>query len=329
ATRIDPKVDARLLKKWKRHDLWPKTREQETNIMGPGDEPHIYSRFCPEVSYETFGIFASAMARYADEIDSGNAHEALGRQGAAADDWRWAWAQVTPSHYSDCPLFAPLLHENKETRVDKILSWAKNSPIISALIVAGIVLAAVAGAVTHVSTILSPFRREHVVIIATKVREGGKTFVQFAPKDSRQLVQRIVLDFPSDVYPERETLAPPFKEDVEMSLLKMPGLLQAQIPDEKLHEPYDAWMVTDSVPVALTLNYFTSAGDFRTDKLLYEMDFFYRVHQRCDNVGNCLHDPWQFGLSNIRYDRLLGRFEEPKSTVDAMLARKHFKFERY
>jgi hypothetical protein len=53
ATRIDPKVDARLLKKWKRHDLWPKTREQETSIVGPGDEPHIYSRFCPEVSYDT------------------------------------------------------------------------------------------------------------------------------------------------------------------------------------------------------------------------------------------------------------------------------------
>jgi integrase len=53
--------------------------------MGPVDEPHIYSRFCPEVSYETFGIFASAMARYADEIDSGNAHEALGRQALCLD----------------------------------------------------------------------------------------------------------------------------------------------------------------------------------------------------------------------------------------------------
>jgi hypothetical protein len=336
ATRIDPKVDAKLLRRWKRHDLWPKTREQETSIMGPVDEPHIYSRFCPEVSYDTFGIFASAMARYADEIDSGNAHEALGRQGAAADDWRWAWSQVTPLHYSDCPLFAPLLHESKETRVDKILSWAKNNRFISVLIVAGIVLAAVSGAVTQWFNVLSPFKGEHVVIIATKVSSGdmsyngkieGDALVQFAPNNSRQNIQRIVLDFPEDLASRSITVTPPFKRDVGSQLVRMNDVLQGQIPIEKLSEPYHGWMTHDSTPVALTVDYLTSGGDLRTEKSLYEMDFFYQAYQRCDSVDNCVNDHWGIGLSNFRYERLLGRFEDPKSTVNTVLAKKHFKFE--
>jgi hypothetical protein len=203
--------------------------------------------------------------------------------------------------------------------------------------VAGITLAAIAGTVTHVFTILSPFKSEHVVIIATKVTSGdmsyngvrteGDAFLQFAPKDSRQSIQRIVLDFPSDLYPKSRTVTPPFKEDVGFQLSEMNGVLQGQIPDEELHEPYHGWMTTDSVPIALTVEYFTSAGDLRTDKLLYEMDFGYSVYQRCDSVGNCLHDRWQIGLFNFRYDHLLGRFEDPKSTVNAVLAKKHFKFE--
>jgi hypothetical protein len=34
STKLDPAEDAKLLKKWKASELWPKTAEQETSIMG-------------------------------------------------------------------------------------------------------------------------------------------------------------------------------------------------------------------------------------------------------------------------------------------------------
>ena len=34
ATTIDPAEDAELLERWKRTDLWPVVREQETSVMG-------------------------------------------------------------------------------------------------------------------------------------------------------------------------------------------------------------------------------------------------------------------------------------------------------
>jgi hypothetical protein len=109
ATAIEPSVDAELMDYWKRTDLWPVASEQEPSVMGPGGEPHIFSRFCPEVAYDRFGWFASHLAHFSDEIDSDCASRRLTEEGAAPGDWRWLWALVTPMHYSDCPLYSPLL----------------------------------------------------------------------------------------------------------------------------------------------------------------------------------------------------------------------------
>jgi hypothetical protein len=77
--------------------------------MGPANEPHIFDKFCPEVTFERFGWFASFLARHADEIDSDCASRRLAEEGGSADDWRWLWASATPMHYSDCSLYSPLL----------------------------------------------------------------------------------------------------------------------------------------------------------------------------------------------------------------------------
>ena len=109
-TAIAPEEDKRLMERWQRSDLWPVVVEQDTAIMGrkPGN-PSLYSNFCPEVSFDRFGLFASSLGYYADEIDSDVAAKRLSKEHASSQDWRWYWAHVNPMHYTDCPLYSPLL----------------------------------------------------------------------------------------------------------------------------------------------------------------------------------------------------------------------------
>ncbi len=108
STRIDEDDDDRLLEKWKKSDLWPKTKEQATSISGSNND--LFSNYCPEVAFERFGYFASVLARYANEIDRDNAHERLAKIGSTQNDWRWHWQSIQPQHYSECPLYSVLSH---------------------------------------------------------------------------------------------------------------------------------------------------------------------------------------------------------------------------
>ncbi|MYD61723.1 MAG: hypothetical protein F4W91_11840 [Gemmatimonadetes bacterium] len=110
STKISKEEDDRLLKKWEKTDLWPKTKEQATSIGGSDNNYHHFSNYCPEVAFERFGYFASSLARYADEIDMDNAHERLAKTGSTENDWRWHWASIQPQHYSECPLYSILSH---------------------------------------------------------------------------------------------------------------------------------------------------------------------------------------------------------------------------
>jgi hypothetical protein len=110
-TKVDPGEDKALLESWRQSDLWPATSEQATSIFKAGNKACGYSRFCPEVCYDSFGLFATDLHRYTDDLDIDLAHSALGKEGAKKDDWRWAWWTVSPQHYSECPLYSPLLHD--------------------------------------------------------------------------------------------------------------------------------------------------------------------------------------------------------------------------
>ena len=108
STPIGPSEDRRLLGKWKKSDLWPRTAEYATSVSGPSDDPRHFMNFCPEVAFDRFGYFASSLHGHADEIDSDVAQRKLAKQEAPADHWGWAWSLVTSMHYTECPLFSPL-----------------------------------------------------------------------------------------------------------------------------------------------------------------------------------------------------------------------------
>jgi hypothetical protein len=108
ATTIDAAEDRRLQAGWQRSDLWPRTREQASAVMGAADDPKHFLNFCPEVLFDRFGVFAVNLHGYADEIDLEVAHRHLRDSHAAVKDWAWTWASVTAIHYSDCSLYSPL-----------------------------------------------------------------------------------------------------------------------------------------------------------------------------------------------------------------------------
>ncbi len=126
STRIEPAEDERLKRMWEGSDLWPRTAEYATAVSGPKDEHgewkhQHFSNFCPEVAYDRFGYFASYLGSYAVEIDRDFAHQRLGEAGASRDEWRWAWAGVQPMHYTECPLYSPLVYGGGfPTRPDEV-----------------------------------------------------------------------------------------------------------------------------------------------------------------------------------------------------------------
>lgn len=110
-TALQPFEEKRLLKKWKKSEHWPKVNEHAASIWGPRDSKS-FSNFCPEVAFDVFGLFASELHRYADEIDIDVAHKQLSKQGDPVTDWRWQWSHITPLHYSECRLYSLLLSKN-------------------------------------------------------------------------------------------------------------------------------------------------------------------------------------------------------------------------
>lgn len=114
STKIDPEEDERLKRYWEGSDLWPRTGEYATAVSGWEEEARHFSNFCPEVAYDRFGYFASYLGRFADEIDRDCRHQMLGDAAVLADDWRWQWASVRPMHYSECPLYSPLVSRPEE-----------------------------------------------------------------------------------------------------------------------------------------------------------------------------------------------------------------------
>ena len=85
--------DYELLKYWQSTDLWQVPSQQQTMVAyDPEDDPDTrpveYRNFCPQVSFNRFGLFADKLtASLTDD-----------RQSQRCSD-------VSPMHYSECPLY--------------------------------------------------------------------------------------------------------------------------------------------------------------------------------------------------------------------------------
>ena len=113
-TKIEETEDKRLQAKWNKHPCWPRTMEQEPGVLSRDGDPRSFHHFCPEVMYDTFGVFATSVSSYPDELDRDLAHESLGKRHVKGSDWRWRWSALTKMHYSECPLYAPLMHSPEQ-----------------------------------------------------------------------------------------------------------------------------------------------------------------------------------------------------------------------
>jgi len=109
STKIPEKENKKLFKRWKKSPLWPVTDEQSTSIAGSENDHKDFWNFCPEVSFERFGLFASSLNSHADDTDINLAHSKLAKIKATSDDWRWSWSSIQPQHYSECPVYSVLL----------------------------------------------------------------------------------------------------------------------------------------------------------------------------------------------------------------------------
>ena len=126
-TGLSANEEKRLLKKWTRSALWPRTAEQATSISGSETKSSIFSNFCPEVLFDGFGLFATVLSRYADELDLETAHARLATQDADRNDWRWQWSDMIPMHYSACPLYSVLANQKSIVKDQMARSTEKTS----------------------------------------------------------------------------------------------------------------------------------------------------------------------------------------------------------
>ena len=74
-TKIEKSEDDKLKAFWSRSPLAAKTWEQDTAIESSEKGTFSYQQFCPEVAYDSFGIFATSFSRYANGDDIGLAHK--------------------------------------------------------------------------------------------------------------------------------------------------------------------------------------------------------------------------------------------------------------
>lgn len=104
-TAIPKRDEEALLRYWRGSQLWPEVTEKASAMSGSEDHKS-FTNFCPEVSFDHFGYFASALFPYGDDLDLEVGIQSWAKKPVGPGHWYPIWSAVTPSHYTDCPLYS-------------------------------------------------------------------------------------------------------------------------------------------------------------------------------------------------------------------------------
>lgn len=159
-TSISEEEFQKLQKRWENSELIPRIAEQDTSVSG-SPTSKCMSNYCPEVTFESFGVFASLLCEHGDEIDREVAFARFSKEEVPGENWRWRWAALKPMHYTECPLYSPLLRQPTQSVSDAsqkdlvnsddfLTRWKRNRWV--ALLVA---IAAIVGGIATFSNSLS------------------------------------------------------------------------------------------------------------------------------------------------------------------------------
>ncbi|WP_150139085.1 hypothetical protein [Candidatus Enterovibrio escicola] len=111
-----------LDKYWNDSDIIPLISEHEPTVTySDSNSLDSLCNFCPEVSFEAYGLFTTYMHRYIDDIDREYVCSRLEREGNR-DDWRWSWMSIKALHYTECDNYSKLPHiKNSNEKSDDLL----------------------------------------------------------------------------------------------------------------------------------------------------------------------------------------------------------------
>ncbi len=105
---------------WNKSDVLPVIAEHDTGIDSVNDKISSFSNFCPEVTFDIFGLFAVLLIRYSDDSVQDAAYAEMEKD-AYPKDWRLNWAHVEPLHYFKCSVYFQLITRPVEKDTDTLM----------------------------------------------------------------------------------------------------------------------------------------------------------------------------------------------------------------
>jgi|GEM_PF-885983 len=120
-SRLDPKLDHEIGAKWEATDVWPAVWHEHSGISSSGGKPWQYRDFCPEITGEAFGLFASILQRFSTESDKKSAQNRLASNRIGyGKNWRWHWSSISEMHYTQCPIYSLLSVTPKQQEMSEV-----------------------------------------------------------------------------------------------------------------------------------------------------------------------------------------------------------------